>query len=148
MNLNTAQWLAESLMKDHGLDGWTFTWDRATRRAGVCRYSTRTISLSRPIAELNDEDEVRDTILHEIAHALVGSIHKHDYVWQAKARAIGCSGNRTTSAAAPEGRWVAICPNHGQIGSRFQKPSLRLIHGTCKRCKSEITWLDKQYATV
>ena len=33
-----------------------------------------------------------DTILHEMAHALVGQVHGHDAVWQAQV--LGCSGRR------------------------------------------------------
>ena len=37
---------------------------------GTCSYVKKTIYLAKWYTELNDESEVRDTILHEIAHAL------------------------------------------------------------------------------
>jgi len=69
---NAARILAVTLMQQHGLVGWTFKFDHARRRFGCCNFTRRTISLSRPLTFLNDDAEVRDTILHEIAHALAG----------------------------------------------------------------------------
>lgn len=93
MNLTDAKRLAEGLMADHGLpaSGWTFTFDSAERRMGVCRYQSRSIGISRLFAAEASEREVRDVALHEIAHALVGPGHKHDHVWKAKARQIGAT---------------------------------------------------------
>ena len=50
---------------------------------------------------LYDEAEVRETILHEIAHARVGASHGHDAVWQAEARRIGSTGRRLVDPHAP-----------------------------------------------
>ena len=70
MNLFEASILARSLMSEHGLADWGFAFDHARRRFGACNYTRRRITLSRPLTLLNGIDEVRDTILHEIAHAL------------------------------------------------------------------------------
>ena len=35
--------------------------------------------------------DIRDTLLHEIAHAIVGLGHRHDAVWQTAAWRIGCT---------------------------------------------------------
>jgi SWI/SNF-related matrix-associated actin-dependent regulator 1 of chromatin subfamily A len=42
-----------------------------------------------------EEQQFKDTILHEIAHAIVGPHHGHDEVWRGKAVEIGCTGNVT-----------------------------------------------------
>ena len=66
-----AQQLAHDLMRLHNLPPeWSFKLDRSKVCFGKCYYSKKQISLSRYLVELNDEEEVRDTILHEIAHAL------------------------------------------------------------------------------
>ena len=71
MDTRDALALARRLLAEHGLSGWTVGLDRAKTRAGACHYSRRLITLSAPLTRLHTEDDVRDTILHEIAHALV-----------------------------------------------------------------------------
>ena len=71
MNLNDAKTLANELMNQHGLYDWTFMFDDAKLRFGQCRHRSKEISLSRELTELNDVVHVKDTILHEIAHALL-----------------------------------------------------------------------------
>ena len=94
MDLRDAFAMAEYLLEVHGLDDWEVTYDNAKRRAGICHFTTRTVGLSAPLAAVHSEDDVRDTILHEIAHALVGPAHGHDATWRSMARRIGCSGER------------------------------------------------------
>jgi predicted SprT family Zn-dependent metalloprotease len=45
---------------------------------GLCLYEPKAIELSLHFIERNAEDVIRDTLLHEIAHALVGPGHGHD----------------------------------------------------------------------
>ena len=66
-------WQARSLMDEHGLASWTFRFSAAERRLGECREREKVIRLSRRHAVHGDPREVRDTILHEIAHALAGA---------------------------------------------------------------------------
>jgi len=90
VDLEDARRLATELMTRHGLAGWRFELDRAKRRAGICRHQQRTIGLSAPLTRLHPEAEVRDTILHEIAHALAGPRAGHGPAWVATALRIGC----------------------------------------------------------
>jgi predicted SprT family Zn-dependent metalloprotease len=144
MDISSALALGRRLLREHGLEHWTITTDRAKTRAGVCRHASRTISLSSPLTRLHDEAEVRDTILHEIAHALVGSAHGHDDVWRSKAVSIGCSGERTvpTSAPAVQGPWRGVCPA-GHACTRHRRPGRVL---SCVQCSptfdpgSLLTW--------
>lgn len=112
MDLDQARTAATALMAQHGLHDWRLNFDNAKRRAGQCRYGPKEISLSRPLTAVHSPDHVTDTILHEIAHALVGPTHGHDEVWSATARRIGCTGSRCVPADAPrvEGDWVGTCP--------------------------------------
>lgn len=137
MDTNKAEKIALELMKKHGLikSYWTFKFDNAKRRFGSCddRPSRKLITLSRTLTELNEEEQVRDTILHEIAHALVGNIHGHDSVWKAKALEIGCDGKRCYSLAevtTPKGSYVATCKN-GHVRYKFKRPTRTLSCGKC-----------------
>jgi hypothetical protein len=144
MDISSALALGRRLLREHGLEHWSVTTDRAKTRAGVCRFAARTISLSSALTGLHDEAEVRDTILHEIAHALVGPAHGHDDVWRKKAMSIGCSGERTVSTSAPAvvGPWRGECPE-GHAYTRHRRPG-RVM--SCLRCSpsfdadSLLTW--------
>jgi predicted SprT family Zn-dependent metalloprotease len=116
MNTRDAFDLARALLERHQLAHWTVEWDSAKTRAGVCRFQEQTIGLSAPLTRLHGEAEVRDTILHEIAHALAGPEAKHGPRWRQLARSIGCSGRRCTSedSARIAGAWLGVCPaGHG-----------------------------------
>lgn len=118
-------------MREHGLTDWRLTFDRAKTRAGQCRFDRREISLSSPLMRLQDEKEVRETILHEIAHALVGPEHGHDALWRQTARSIGSTGQtRLRTDSLPKADWVGTCPN-GHTVSRHRRPSRPLSCGAC-----------------
>ncbi|HZZ43842.1 MAG TPA: SprT-like domain-containing protein [Tepidisphaeraceae bacterium] len=85
--------LAVRLMREHGLAGWGFRFDRARRRFGSCRWTERVITLSRPLVILNSPEQVRDTILHEIAHALAPG-DGHGAAWRQKCREVGAMPRR------------------------------------------------------
>jgi predicted SprT family Zn-dependent metalloprotease len=99
MTLPEAKRLALLHMVLHGLNGWTFRFDNAKTRVGVCRFDERVIGLSRHYVRANDEDEVKDTILHEIAHALAGPQAGHGPRWKKIARELGCAPVRCTNAS-------------------------------------------------
>ena len=123
MEIAAAARMARGLMDRHGLASWILIFDDAKTRAGICRSDCQVIGLSRVLTRLHGEEEVRDTVLHEIAHAVVGVEHGHDAEWRARACAIGCSGNRclSGSAAVPEGRWRGVCPA-GHETTRHRRP--------------------------
>lgn len=146
LKFRVTQDLAIALMTKHGLFGWQFKFNRAKRQMGVCRYPIRNrpgrIELSVHLVERNDEAEIRDTILHEIAHALVGPKHGHDAVWKAKCLEIGAMPKRCGQAAMPIGKWRATCP--GCLGNfhRHRRPKRR-IGFYCRACGPErgsIVW--------
>ena len=62
MDLNKAERLARRLMGKHGLSEWLFVWrDNWKSVFGACNRTRRIIYLSRPLTELNSENEVKDT---------------------------------------------------------------------------------------
>ncbi|NHA66822.1 SprT-like domain-containing protein [Phycicoccus flavus] len=134
MEVGHAVALGRRLLREHGLEGWTVVADRAKTRAGVCRFGRREIGISGPLTALHPEEEVRDTLLHEIAHALVGPEHGHDAVWRATAVRIGCSGERCVSPDAPRvpGDWVGRCPA-GHEKTRHRAPTRLASCGRCSR---------------
>lgn len=144
MELAAAHSLALTLFDKHGLD-WGFGWDHARRRAGQTNFTHRKITLSKPLTLLCTEEQVRETILHEIAHALVGPDHGHGPVWKQMARRVGAQPRRLTApdfpkAAAP---WQAVCAA-GHSHERFRRPTRPVSCGRCSRRFSRehlLTWV-------
>lgn len=132
MHLPDALLLARRLLDEHRLSSWRVELDSAVARAGVCRYDTRTIGLSGPLTRLHSEAEVRETVLHEVAHALAGPRAQHGPHWRAIALSIGSTGERCVDRAAPriEGGWVGTCPAGHRL-TRHRRPT-RVV--TCGRC--------------
>ena len=83
--------MARALMDEHGLADWTFAFLEAERRLGDCHFQDRVIRLGRAHALDGSEAEIRDTVLHEIAHALAGPEARHGPEWKAIARRIGAT---------------------------------------------------------
>ena len=133
--LATAE-LADRLLAEHGLDEWRFEFDYAHQRGGLCSSAKRLISISEQFCLKTDMDEVRDTILHEIAHALVGPRHGHDKVWQAKALEIGCSARRTHRTQFTPPKYVISCVHCGWHQTRHKQ--LRGL--ICKTCKHKVVF--------
>ena len=127
---------ASALLKRHGLKDWRFAFDDATRRAGSCQFTRRTITLSRHLARNAPEAEILDTLLHEIAHALVGPRHNHDAVWRAKAVALGSSGERCHNLRFAPPRYIVSCRN----GCWSATAERRRRNVVCRKCKGEIVY--------
>ncbi len=118
---------------------WTFGFDLATARAGVCREQFRRIDLSVSYCLRATREDIEDTLLHEIAHAIEGVEHRHDAVWRAKAREIGCTAERCSSVGAALPRWIGRC-GCDKPWSR-QRLSRSLREGAiCKACRKTIEW--------
>jgi predicted SprT family Zn-dependent metalloprotease len=133
MDLGDAEALAHRLMAEHQLNGWVFRFDHARRRLGACRYSDQCISLSKPLTLLNPESVVRDTLLHEIAHALTPGA-KHGPVWRAMARQIGATPRACAavgSVATPNAPYSLVCDHCQERIPRYRKPTGRFV---CRSC--------------
>jgi len=94
MDIAEAEKLVTHLMRQHRLNGWHFKWDRATKRLGSCNYTKKRITLSAHQTRKREVIEVKDTILHEIAHALLPPRTGHGKLWKAKCLEIGAKPQR------------------------------------------------------
>lgn len=91
-------------------------------------------------------EDIKNTILHEIAHALVGHKEGHNKVWKDKAIEIGCTGDRCCQRfyEISEYKYNLICeegckiPRH-RLSKKF-KDALKKKGLTCgKHKKSKLT---------
>ena len=122
---------AELLMAKHGLNGWSFQYGDAARQSGVCDHYTRVISLSHLYCLKAPAHGLRNTLLHEIAHALVGPAHNHDRVWKEKAREIGCTADRCHTVEFSPPKYIAWCV---RCGTRYTRNIRRkTLCRTCER---------------
>jgi SprT protein len=129
-----AQQLAIRLLANHGLCDWSFAFNRSKRQMGCCQYGPKVIELSRHFVERNTSDLIRDTLLHEIAHALVGPGHGHDVVWKAMCLRVGAKPERLSNEPdMPQGRWQAICEGCGMRHHKYRRPK-RMKGWYCCRC--------------
>ena len=143
MSLTEIATLGKRLIREHednsGLKaGWQFAFDLAPARGGSCRYSDQQITLSVTYCLKASKAEIVDTILHEIAHAIVGPKHGHDSTWKAAARQIGCTAERCHRIQHTPPRWHGQC-GCGQQWER-QRLSQRIRTSRCGKCKGNIEW--------
>jgi len=126
-----AQALAESLINKHLGDTYpdlTFKWKNSKQAIGTCVFLRATgeptrIELSKRWVEVLDEAEVRDTILHEIAHAIAGHQAGHGTAWKAACRRLGARPERLASL-------------EDDITTRFHKKNSK-YRVTCETCDFE-----------
>ena len=140
------QAMSESMMREHlDMSVWSFGFDNAKRRAGLCSYTDQKITISKYLVSIHSFDESRQVMLHEIAHALAPSDHRHTKLWLDIARSIGYTGKTThaNQIATHKAPWVGRCPA-GHEYHRFRKPYHR--KESCPKChrgysdKHRIVW--------
>jgi predicted SprT family Zn-dependent metalloprotease len=127
---------ARELLRHHHLSRWSFHFDNGRKRAGSCQYGTQVISVSYEFAQHAPEEELQDTLLHEIAHALVGKAHNHDEGWRAKAIEIGCSGKRCHELQFTPPRYIVHC----ERGCWVATAERRRRNVICTRCRGALVY--------
>lgn len=70
MNTNDAKAMAEEMIKKHGLDHWKFRYLMDEKNLGLCTYRGKIITLSLQWTKNGEQEVVKDTVLHEVSHAL------------------------------------------------------------------------------
>ena len=128
--------MAHELLVQHGISDWHVTVDRSTRRAGICYYNCKRLSFSRHLAysDTIPDDEVRNIVLHEIAHVLVGPGHGHNDVWRDKALAIGCDGSQYHKLTLCPPKYVIKCQCGRSDTSRMRLRKVWLQPGVLSSC--------------
>lgn len=115
MLLRDAEIRAKALIKRWDID-YKFKFDNASTRFGSCDYKKKTIQLSRKLVKLNSYIEVKNTILHEIAHAITGPNHGHDLAWKSNCLRVGAKPERCFSASRvnmPKRKYLYTCTGCG-----------------------------------
>ncbi|MBU4465720.1 MAG: SprT-like domain-containing protein [Actinobacteria bacterium] len=123
---------ADALIILHLDASWSFAFDNAKRRAGLCDYTHKRISVSRYLAARYDDDTNHQTLLHEVAHALAGASAGHGAQWKRVARGLGYVGGTTHNGetAVELAPWVGVCPA-GHLAYRHRRPARAT---SCVKC--------------
>jgi len=131
---------ADALISLHLDETWTFGFDNAKRRAGLCDYTRKRITVSRYLAARYDDDQNHQTLLHEVAHALAGHAAGHGAAWKRVARRLGYVGGTTHhgETATELAPWVGVCPA-GHVAYRHRRPAQQM---SCVKCAPRF---DKRY---
>ena len=89
-SVESAHGFFEGKCKQHGLEGWTFKVVSSTskRIIGYCSYRRKIVAIQAHFFFAMTADQVEETILHELAHALTPG-EGHSPVWRAKALELG-----------------------------------------------------------
>ena len=140
--------MACALMRKHGLDSsWSFTIDHnATARGGQTRHRSKQIGLSLAYIKVATKDEIKNTVLHEIAHAIVGPGHGHDDVWKAVFIGIGGDGSRCMSERVSQAlrettaNYRVVCLDNGHFLGYRKRRSNIVNTKVCGICSSRISF--------
>lgn len=71
------------LLDKYDLTNWSMNVGVTRKYFGYCEYKTKCIFISNWHCKINTDYEVKRTIIHEIAHALLQG-HGHDSIWKRK----------------------------------------------------------------
>lgn len=127
----------QSLFEQYNLKGWKMGYDKASSRAGACHGSKKLITLSKHFVLHNTAEEIKNTIVHEIAHAIDNEdrgYSNHDGRWKAIAIALGDDGSRcydSEKVVMPEGKHLYACI-HCSKEIRYHKRKTRKV--ACSDC--------------
>lgn len=133
--------LARELMNAHGTGDVPFGWHKKSRSFGTTTFvagKAVLIQLSLRFVEINSEPEVRDTILHEIAHARAGIAAGHGWAWKSVARSLGANPDRHCGDGVnvPLLAFVAPC-TCGHVHTHARMPRRKLI---CRYTRQALTY--------
>src|SRR6266540_1073829 len=119
MELRQVEKHAKALMALHGVGHLDFKFDNSKTRLGQTQFIKEwndtiwkpiNISLSKHYVTLLPAAEVRDVVLHEIAHAIAGAEAHHGPRWRIVARKVGATPERcVTPSVRPDHAVVGTC---------------------------------------
>ncbi len=141
MKLNDAKVLGDNYLKEFKLDNWKIGFQNKNYILATCCHApSQVIKLSKWYVKSNSSNDVSSTLLHEIAHALVGSGLGHGRIWSEKAKEIGVinpSYSKDTSTFnRPELKYTGKC----NCLTKFKRIRKRKSNGFCSNCFAPIVW--------
>jgi len=139
---NTIRYLVETNLMNHNLKnkGWSFKLLTTSKRQhGYCDYTNKVIAISKYYIGTEFFNELRDTVLHEIAHALTPGEH-HSKKWKNICLRLRIKPERVTYTILIERKWLILCEQCGIIGESHRKLKTK---NYCNKCKNDVFYIEK-----
>jgi len=134
MELRHVETLAIQLMRTHlgarSINGWEFKWNTRITSLGLCDYNKKVIQLSKPWMVKLSDYEIKDTILHEIAHVIAGPLAEHGKDWIAAAKLVGANpiavanNEEVTTIGRSLATHLLVTPSGTVLKRYYRTPSL------------------------
>lgn len=123
MNKIEIEQLANDLLETYNLKDWSFGFNSSIRSIAKCKHFRKQIFFSKHYIDI-DDTKIKEAILHEIAHALVGYSYGHKKIWKEKMVSLGCVPTRCFGIQGfthIEKKYQAICTNCGFVYKRYRR---------------------------
>jgi len=137
VDLQKAKMMMRDLTDYYLGKNWTIELsNRSQKKHGLCTVwrngDPGTVTIYKLSTECRTEDEVLNTIVHEIAHGLAPFNSGHNWEWRRIAKSIGCDGQRCSGGEIKLKKgWKFTCSVCGKNFYRVQKPHGNRYYSHC-----------------
>ena len=153
MKTHTYYSIMTELLAKHDLynKGWRAELKDMKRTAGYCDYNSNKIVLNEYYLKHNSDEEIWNTMLHELAHALTPNVQSHGKEWKNQFRKLCVLYKQpvntercydSNKVKMPEKRYKTECTNCKASYSRYRMSftkRLAYLQGNyrCRKCASD-----------
>lgn len=123
------------IIQDAGIGDYTIKLHNKRHALADCNSFYRVIRYSTHFVKIATKEQFRGVTLHEIAHALVGGQHHHNYVFRQKCRELGADENYVGCSAkgvSVPAKYKLTCPDCGGVS----RANVRKRY-ICSECKDK-----------
>lgn len=144
MNRQQASELLRKTLDDNTLVDWhvRLTTDVTKPYLGLCSYKDKAIILNAHHIDTHPEIEVRNTIFHEVAHAMCPT-HGHDEYWAEHAKKLGCDNTEPCAHYSLSADAIDAIRSGADLVVTFEEQTIRKPKYEVKRLQDICTAKDK-----
>lgn len=126
MTRQEASRITRDLLDSNGLKDWHIHLNTNVNSnfLGLCSYKDKSILLSAHHIDIHPNEEIINTIRHEVAHALCPG-NGHDSIWAAKARELGCDNTLPCSNLSLSPEVIDAIRSGAQLEITFDEQVIR-----------------------
>jgi len=126
-------------LNNNGLADWSVRLNQNANShfLGLCSHKDKCIILSAHHIDIHPTEDVKNTIRHEVAHALVGPGQGHNDVWASMARTIGCDNTLPCSNLALSPDIIDAIRSGADVEVTFEEHVIRTPKYTVTRLQDK-----------